>query len=55
MSRKKVLFVGLGILMVFMLAVSAVAEEPKSGGTLVWRVGAETASIQPDRQHRYTG
>ncbi|UCD79664.1 MAG: hypothetical protein JSW26_30465 [Desulfobacterales bacterium] len=47
MSRKKVLFVGLGILTVCMLAVSAAGEQPKYGGMLVWRVGAETASMDP--------
>jgi len=47
MSEKKLLFVGLGILMVFMLAAGAAAEEPRYGGTLVWRVGAETAAMDP--------
>ena len=47
MSRKKLLFVGLAVLAVCMLAAGAAAEEPRSGGTLVWRVGAETASMDP--------
>jgi peptide/nickel transport system substrate-binding protein len=47
MFKKKSLFIGLSILLVLFLAVSAVAKEPKYGGTLVWRVGAETASMDP--------
>jgi peptide/nickel transport system substrate-binding protein len=47
MLNKKVLFIGLSILLAVCLAASASAKEPKSGGTLVWRVGAETASLDP--------
>ena len=47
MIKKKSLLVSLSILLVLLLAVSATAKEPKAGGTLVWRVGAETASMDP--------
>lgn len=47
MFNKKLLFVGLSILLVICLAGSVSAKEPKYGGTLVWRVGAETASLDP--------
>ena len=47
MVNKKLLFGGLSILLVICLAGSVSAKEPKYGGTLVWRVGAETASLDP--------
>jgi len=47
MSRKSVLFVGLSILLALVLAGAAGAKEPKYGGTMVVRVGAETATMDP--------
>jgi len=47
MFKQKVLLVCLSIFLVLSMAVSASAAEPKYGGTLVWRVGAETAAMDP--------
>ena len=47
MIKKKSLLGSLSILLVLLLSASAIAKEPKAGGTLVWRVGAETASMDP--------
>jgi peptide/nickel transport system substrate-binding protein len=47
MLKRKALFVNLSISLVLFLAVSVSANEPKYGGTLVWRVGAETAAMDP--------
>jgi hypothetical protein len=46
MIKKKSLLGSLSILLVLLLAASATAQAPKAGGTLVWRVGAETASME---------
>jgi peptide/nickel transport system substrate-binding protein len=47
MFKKNVLFISLSILLVLLMAGTSLAKEPKSGGTLVYRVGAETASLDP--------
>jgi peptide/nickel transport system substrate-binding protein len=47
MIRKKLWSVILCTLLVFVLVANTSAKEPKRGGTLVWRVGAETATLDP--------
>ena len=47
MIKKRIWSVILGTLLVFVLAANASAKQPKRGGTLVWRVGAETATLDP--------
>ncbi|MFH2130793.1 MAG: ABC transporter substrate-binding protein [bacterium] len=47
MKRRTFWSVILGMLSVLILAVNVSAAQPKRGGTLVWRVGAETATLDP--------
>jgi len=47
MFTKKAFFIGLSILLVLIMAGTTAAKDPKSGGTLVYRVSAETATLDP--------